>query len=128
MFTSVYVHIRVCSHQCMFTSVYVQSVNVHISVCSHQCMFTSVYVHISICSHQGMFTSVNVHISVCSHQCMFTSVYVRKHLVLKVQLQIHLTKVLYIFLRKGKAIAVQAWTGPEGSRRLRLSDFMTIGA
>jgi len=28
---------------------------------------------------------------------------------------------------KGKAIPLQAWTGPEGSRRLRLSDFMTIG-
>ena len=26
-----------------------------------------------------------------------------------------------------KAIPVQAWTGPEGSRRLRLPDFKTIG-
>jgi hypothetical protein len=26
----------------------------------------------------------------------------------------------------GKAIPIQAWTGPEGSRRLRLPDFMTI--
>jgi hypothetical protein len=31
------------------------------------------------------------------------------------------------FLRgKGKAIPLQAWTSPEGSRRLRLPDFMTI--
>ena len=30
-------------------------------------------------------------------------------------------------LSKGKAIPLQAWTGPEGSRRLRLPDFMTIG-
>jgi hypothetical protein len=29
--------------------------------------------------------------------------------------------------RKGKAIPLQAWTGPEGSRRLKLSDFKTIG-
>jgi len=29
---------------------------------------------------------------------------------------------------KGKAIPLQAWTGPEGSRRLRLPDFKTIGA
>jgi len=29
---------------------------------------------------------------------------------------------------KGKAILLQAWTGPEGSRRLRLTDFKTIGA
>jgi hypothetical protein len=28
---------------------------------------------------------------------------------------------------KGNAIQLQAWTGPEGSRRLRLPDFKTIG-
>jgi hypothetical protein len=28
---------------------------------------------------------------------------------------------------KGKSIPLQAWTGPEGSRRLRLTDFKTIG-
>jgi hypothetical protein len=28
---------------------------------------------------------------------------------------------------KGKAISLQALTGPEGSRRLRLPDFMKIG-
>jgi len=28
---------------------------------------------------------------------------------------------------KGKAIPLQAWTVPEGSRRLKLPDFMTIG-
>ena len=28
---------------------------------------------------------------------------------------------------KGKAIPLQASTGPEGSRRLRLPDFMTVG-
>ena len=28
---------------------------------------------------------------------------------------------------KGKAIQVQAWTGPEGSRRLTVTDFKTIG-
>jgi hypothetical protein len=32
-----------------------------------------------------------------------------------------------IYIYKGKAIPLQAWTGPEGSRRLRLPDFMTIG-
>jgi len=29
--------------------------------------------------------------------------------------------------KKGKAIPLQAWTGPEGSRSLRLPDFKTIG-
>ena len=28
---------------------------------------------------------------------------------------------------KGKAIPLQAWTGPEGYRSLRLPDFKTIG-
>jgi len=28
---------------------------------------------------------------------------------------------------KGKAIPVQSWTGPEGSRSLRIPDFKTIG-
>jgi hypothetical protein len=28
---------------------------------------------------------------------------------------------------KGKAIPLQAWTGPEGPRRLRFPDFKTIG-
>jgi hypothetical protein len=28
---------------------------------------------------------------------------------------------------KSKVIPLQAWTGPEGSRRLRLPDFKTIG-
>jgi len=27
---------------------------------------------------------------------------------------------------KGKAIPLQAWTGPAGSRRLRLPDFKTV--
>jgi hypothetical protein len=30
-------------------------------------------------------------------------------------------------VKKGKAIPLQAWTGPESSRRLRLPDFKTIG-
>jgi len=28
---------------------------------------------------------------------------------------------------KGKTVLLQAWTGPEGSRSLRLPDFKTIG-
>jgi len=28
---------------------------------------------------------------------------------------------------KGKAIPFQAWAGPEGSRRLRIPDFKTVG-
>jgi hypothetical protein len=32
----------------------------------------------------------------------------------------------FITYIKGKAVPLQAWTGPEGSRRLRLPEFMTI--
>ena len=28
-------------------------------------------------------------------------------------------------LKKGKAVPLQAWTGPEGSRKLRFPDFVT---
>ena len=31
-----------------------------------------------------------------------------------------------VLVKKGKAIPLQGWTGPEGSRRLRLPDFKTI--
>ena len=31
------------------------------------------------------------------------------------------------YTKKGKTIPLQAWTGPEGSRTLRLPDFKTIG-
>jgi hypothetical protein len=33
----------------------------------------------------------------------------------------------YLMYKKGKAIPLQAWAGSEGSRRLRLPDFKTIG-
>ena len=34
---------------------------------------------------------------------------------------------IYQAYRYSKAIPLQAWTGPEGSRRLKLPDFKTIG-
>jgi hypothetical protein len=33
----------------------------------------------------------------------------------------------FLFVKTGKAIPVQAWTGPEGFRRFRLPDFKTVG-
>jgi hypothetical protein len=35
-------------------------------------------------------------------------------------------KTIYSVFTKGKAIPLQVWTGPEGSRRLRLPDFKTV--
>jgi len=37
------------------------------------------------------------------------------------------TRMSVTIVIKGKAITVQGWTGPEGSRSLRLQDFKTIG-
>jgi hypothetical protein len=34
---------------------------------------------------------------------------------------------MYLLFIQGKAIPLQAWTGPEGSRKLRIPDFKTIG-
>ena len=34
-------------------------------------------------------------------------------------------KVVSLMVLIGKAVPLQAWTGPEGSRKLRLPDFMT---
>ena len=39
----------------------------------------------------------------------------------------YLYQQMHIHIYKGKAVPLQAWTGPEGSRRLRLPDFKTIG-
>jgi hypothetical protein len=39
---------------------------------------------------------------------------------------IHTGKTVHVIV-KDKAIPLQAWTGPEGSRRLRLPDFKTVG-
>jgi hypothetical protein len=30
-----------------------------------------------------------------------------------------------VLVEKGKAVPLQAWSGPEGSRKLRLADYMT---
>jgi hypothetical protein len=32
---------------------------------------------------------------------------------------------IYIYICKGKAVPLQAWSGPEGSKKLRFPDFMT---
>jgi hypothetical protein len=39
----------------------------------------------------------------------------------------YVTDVLLNYKCKGKAIPLQGWTGPEGSKRLRFPDFKTVG-
>jgi len=40
---------------------------------------------------------------------------------------IYLCTIFFNVIKQYKAMPLQAWTGPEGSRRLRLPDFETIG-
>ena len=47
-------------------------------------------------------------------------------LIRKLHKNVDKTRFSYVAF-KVKAIPLQAWTGPEGSRRLRLPDFKTIG-
>ena len=56
---------------------------------------------------------------VCTYACMFLCMYVSMYALM--------SERTYVCLQQGKAIPLQAWTGPEGSRRLRLPDFKTIG-
>jgi len=38
----------------------------------------------------------------------------------------HTTNYNYKSLKKGKSVPLQAWTGPEGSRKLRFPDYVTM--
>jgi len=37
----------------------------------------------------------------------------------------HLSSKLQMIYIKGKSVPLQAWSGPEGSRKLKFPDFMT---
>jgi len=43
-----------------------------------------------------------------------------------IQISLPLLNPNLSFARKGKAVPEQAWSGPEGSRKLRFPDFMTM--
>jgi len=47
-----------------------------------------------------------------------------------INIQIKLFRILYIYIYmykcKGKSVPLQAWTGPEGSRKLRFPDLVTM--
>jgi hypothetical protein len=45
----------------------------------------------------------------------------------KIVAKVKCTKIRSVTGKKGKAIPLHAWRGPEGSRRLRLPDFKTVG-
>jgi len=41
-------------------------------------------------------------------------------------MEVETSEEVMVEVKKGKAVPLQAWTGPEGSRRLRLPNFKTI--
>jgi hypothetical protein len=45
--------------------------------------------------------------------------------ILQLSLQSLLVLRIVLSAVNGKAVSLQAWTGPEGSKKLRLPDFMT---
>ena len=51
--------------------------------------------------------------------CYYTNVYFNKWEIVSDWLMNVYNIYIYIYIYKGKAIPLQAWTGPEGSRRLR---------
>jgi len=49
------------------------------------------------------------------------------YIIAKFREESHTFSIAVWFMGKVKAVPLQAWTGPEGSRSLRLPDFKTIG-
>jgi hypothetical protein len=59
---------------------------------------------------------------------MFLTHYVEKKVPKIKHSKAFVATTLYtVSIGKGKTIPLQDWTGPEGSRRLRLPDFKTTG-
>jgi hypothetical protein len=58
-----------------------------------------------------------------------TAVFIRNVKTVNVKVSVRAGLCVYVCKGKdkGKAVQLQAWTGLEGSRRLRLPDFKTIG-
>ena len=52
---------------------------------------------------------------------IYVAIYIYIYIYIR-YIQLYIAYVLY----KGKAAPLQAWTGPEGSRKLRFPDFVTM--
>ena len=57
------------------------------------------------------------------NQLLFSMLKIISEIILRIQHAF----LRNIYVKKGRTIPLQAWTGPEDSRRLRLPDFKTIG-
>ena len=57
------------------------------------------------------------------YSCQQSVVAVRNH---HHPIDTHFKPSVHVYVKvKGKAVPLQAWSGPEGSRKLRFPDFMT---
>ena len=61
----------------------------------------------------------------CLHQYVTSFCNVSKFTQTHTHTHIYIYIYIYICIYKGKAVPLQAWSGPEGSRKLRFPDFMT---
>jgi hypothetical protein len=74
-----------------------------------------------------------VHVSafITNHQTLRNKTHGKAHLVGRLFFTLHALKYIILYIIpckvKVKAIPLQAWTDPEGSRSLRLPDFEIVG-
>jgi len=71
---------------------------IYVCVCGH-CIYIYIYVCVCVCGH---CIYIYIYVCVCVWDCMPVCMYVSK----------------------GKAVPLQAWSGPEGSRKLRFPDYI----
>ena len=55
----------------------------------------------------------------------FTYIYIYMCVYIYICVCIYIYIYIYIYIGRGKAVPLQAWSGPEVSRKLRFPDFMT---
>ena len=72
---------------------------------------------------------MHVRVYVCMYVCVYICMYVFTYIYIYLCVCVRMYVCMYVCKDKGKGTSVplQAWTGPEGSRKLRLPDFMTVG-
>ena len=85
-------------------------------VCEDRVLFVWVDIHVSLCRQQRPKCWQAVSLVCPPFFCKLRCSSNRTNKIINKQMDI-----------KGKAMPLQAWTGPEGSSRLRLPNFKTIG-
>ena len=90
------------------------------AVVCHMSVFVVMFLHVRLCVRCARLQNVIVGVILSKQLCQNVPDYDALNEIL-----------LYLVFGKGKgkgkAIPLQAWTGPEGYRRLRLPDFKTVG-